>query len=356
MEQVKDSAAVFLDGVEGNDALTDLQKAIILHDRINAYCHYSFAGNSENIIGALLNGGCVCDGYSAAYSYLLNAVGIENYYVDNGQHIWNAVYIDGEPYYVDVQMDDGLRTGAIGHVLFLCSYDKLLKLREQVPPYIYDDTPSSTIYDDEFWKDIDTSFVVCGDAVYYVTREGVLFRWTQDDRNIVCDFCREIESDLAGYESLSQDRAKALSKDGVLCSWEGYIYCTTPCRVLRYNPARGTVKTVYTYDHDADKKDYGIVGMWIRGGRIGVEIYDPVKQHSYDILIGFTKRLLAPGIDGDSNCDNSVDMKDVLLFRKVIAGIDKFTGFGEFLSDINGDGDVDMKDVLFLRRIIAGIE
>lgn len=65
---------------------------------------------------------------------------------------------------------------------------------------------------------------------------------------------------------------------------------------------------------------------------------------------------LPEGVAGDANGDDSLDMKDVLLMRKHIAGIDTIPD--EFLdrADYNRDGEISMKDVLAMRRHIAGID
>ncbi len=55
---------------------------------------------------------------------------------------------------------------------------------------------------------------------------------------------------------------------------------------------------------------------------------------------------------GDVNCDDLIDMKDVLLLRKYLVGIDKIDKLKT--ADCNGDGEVDMKDVLTLRKYLAG--
>lgn len=57
---------------------------------------------------------------------------------------------------------------------------------------------------------------------------------------------------------------------------------------------------------------------------------------------------------GDANGDGNVDMKDVLIIRKKMAGV-AVTGFNEKNADFNGDGNVDMKDVLGIRKKMAGI-
>lgn len=65
--------------------------------------------------GALVNKKANCMGYSAAFSYLLNELGIDSTAVwgnaidENGQeeaHQWNLISIDGKKYFVDVCWDD----------------------------------------------------------------------------------------------------------------------------------------------------------------------------------------------------------------------------------------------------------
>ena len=73
--------------------------------------------------------------------------------------------------------------------------------------------------------------------------------------------------------------------------------------------------------------------------------------HSYGtVMIEFE-----PGLPGDVNVDGAVDMKDVLLLRRRIAGIVFLEHYQERRADVNEDDSVNMKDVLMLRRLIAGL-
>ena len=49
----------------------------------------------------------------------------------------------------------------------------------------------------------------------------------------------------------------------------------------------------------------------------------------------------------------AVNMKDVLLMHKYLAGMDM--EYNAENADCNGDGDVNMKDVLMLRKYLAGL-
>lgn len=81
--------------------------------------------------GALFHGEAVCDGYTKAMVLLLDAVGIENYYVvgeGNGQaHSWNLVKVDDTYAHVDVTWDDPIpdRPGKISYDYFLVPENKL---------------------------------------------------------------------------------------------------------------------------------------------------------------------------------------------------------------------------------------
>ncbi len=59
-------------------------------------------------------------------------------------------------------------------------------------------------------------------------------------------------------------------------------------------------------------------------------------------------------ITGDANGDGLVNMKDVLVLRKVLAGM-TVEGYIEAAADVTADGAVNMKDVLQLRKFVAGL-
>lgn len=56
---------------------------------------------------------------------------------------------------------------------------------------------------------------------------------------------------------------------------------------------------------------------------------------------------------GDANDDGAVNMKDVLILRKQLAGLMPIINMAN--ADVNGDGSVNMKDVLELRKYLAGL-
>ena len=66
-----------------------------------------------------------------------------------------------------------------------------------------------------------------------------------------------------------------------------------------------------------------------------------------------TEPIEGAGIAGDANEDGKVDLKDVILIRRCIAGgwdVD----INDDNADVNADDIVDLKDVILIRRYIAG--
>ena len=55
---------------------------------------------------------------------------------------------------------------------------------------------------------------------------------------------------------------------------------------------------------------------------------------------------------GDVNGDNSIDLKDVMTMRRVLAGWD--IALDAAAADVNKDGSFDLKDVVRLRQYLAG--
>lgn len=89
-----------------------------IHDYIVENCEYRLEKGEfvySSAYGALVNGEAACEGYSKAAKLLLDMAGIESAVVsgisDNtedpeGPHMWNAVKVNGDFYYLDCTWDD----------------------------------------------------------------------------------------------------------------------------------------------------------------------------------------------------------------------------------------------------------
>ena len=114
---------------------SDLRKAQVLHDFVVEYLEYNYDAlsniNNTKLIHSndaetcFLTREAVCGGYAALYKDLCNEAGIRCEFVtgkanmfDNSNlgHAWNAVYLDGKCYHVDVCWDD---TGGSEYEFFM---------------------------------------------------------------------------------------------------------------------------------------------------------------------------------------------------------------------------------------------
>ena len=148
-----------LQGIKNNTHLSDVEKALLIHDRLAVHCEYDY-NNGENqfdLYGALVDKSAVCQGYAEAYDYLLEQVDIEGYICTSVElyHAWNIIYIGDEPYHVDVTWDDySWQTGARGavgvvvHDNFLRSSAGIYSTGHEADDY--DASPCDTTYDNYF--------------------------------------------------------------------------------------------------------------------------------------------------------------------------------------------------------------
>lgn len=96
----------------------DWQTELEIHDYIVDNCKYMLVENEHvysSAYGALVNGEAACEGYSKAAKLLFDRAGIESavlsgisksYSGKEGPHMWNAVKIMGNYYYLDCTWDD----------------------------------------------------------------------------------------------------------------------------------------------------------------------------------------------------------------------------------------------------------
>ncbi len=99
------------------DGLDEYSLELKIHNKIIDMCKYADNVKSSKddylaftAYGVLVNGSAVCEGYSKTFQYLLSQLGIESATImgkgSSELHMWNAVKINGNWYYVDVGWDD----------------------------------------------------------------------------------------------------------------------------------------------------------------------------------------------------------------------------------------------------------
>jgi len=131
---------------------TDYDRIKYIHDRLLYEVEYQMNSWDQTIASVFLNKQTVCAGYSKAFSYLCNAIGIETISILGYNHAWNKVKLDGFWYNIDVTNDED------SYDFFLVSDSKLLQLDQELDA-LYSMTliKDNISYDVEFYlHDIDT--------------------------------------------------------------------------------------------------------------------------------------------------------------------------------------------------------
>ncbi len=203
-QEVLDNAEYFLDGVKGNNSLTDLQKITIIHDRMVDWTEYDFDNyqrkangelselphTSYDMYGAIVMRDAVCKGFSLACEFLLRQCGIELWYANSSglNHAWNVIILDGNRYFMDATWDDSMPD-----MLGKTKHDYLLNSNAKFGHYVdttnqtrdYEYACNSNTYDTAFWQNCDYSpmQLVNNDyvqnGIYYINSSTKqLMRWS----------------------------------------------------------------------------------------------------------------------------------------------------------------------------------
>lgn len=239
-----------------DEDMTDLEKAIVLHDYLAQNCAYAYKEYLEGTLsqhqqvysayGALAEKRAVCQGYALAYSALLRTVGIDSYLCSSSgmNHAWNVVFIDGEWYHVDVTWDDPVwnTEGYSRHEYFLLS-DIEMQNREH---YGWSDDVecTSTKYDsrDCWWNGVKSQIYI-GDKTYYIEELYTGFQLMEKaGDNATAKYennsCWEVWNGSGSYWTGAYS---------YLSSQGEYLYFNDKANIYSMNKAGGTPQVIYTY-------------------------------------------------------------------------------------------------------------
>ncbi len=162
-------------------AMTDLEKALAVHDYLVLNCEYDYERLNSNTVpdvshsayGALIENIAVCDGYAKAYASILEKLGISSKIVasDSMNHAWNLVSVDENWYHVDATWDDPAwdSIGRAGHNYFMLSDTAISDANHKHSGWVKDYTADSSVYDNAFWSDITSAFCYQQGNWYYAS-------------------------------------------------------------------------------------------------------------------------------------------------------------------------------------------
>ena len=296
--------AELLKGIKENNNLDDVEKALLLHDRLAMICQYdySYSELGYTTYGAMVNGAAVCQGYTEAYKYLLDEAGIESKYCDSDAlyHIWNIVYIDDIPYHVDVTWDDyawgnGERgaAGTVVHYNFLRSSNGIYATGHNASDY--DTSPNDTTYDNYFWQNSSAAFQLIDDELYYINNSTANLKRYSDHKNIT-----SVSSNWWYYGNQSR-----LSGDGK------YLYYSLSDAVYQYDVSKGISTNIFSPDISGNDKIYGFAYL---DGYLICDIadappYDTNRSNLYQITQKYEASIIGTVVRWNIALDNEITVK-----------------------------------------------
>ena len=263
-----------LEGIKGNTNLTDVEKSLLLHDRIAVWCKYtttkttsgSYPRESYNAYGVFAKKDAVCMGYALAYDYLLKEVGIDSYYCSSSSlnHAWNIVYINGVKYHVDVTWDDPVydRSGRVNHTNFLRSTAGITESGHSATDY--DSSPTDTTYDSYYWQNSDTAFQLVDDDIYYIDSSTEKLNKISNGVTTTCISVHDNWSAGNGYYYV--DNFSLLTYDG-----ENLLF-TLSDAIYQYDIESGVSTCVFEPDLTVGS-DFSIYGLKYENCEISCEVY-----------------------------------------------------------------------------------
>lgn len=151
---------------------TDIEKLIYIHNYLVENIEYDDHDDysENNVYGALVLKKTKCVGYSEAFRYIAEKVGLKTYIVSSNklEHAWNMVNVNGKYYFIDCTWDDPVfekmnltndpLSGYGCYKYFLCSEANYLNSNYKADDWTVNGESiigiaASTAYDDFLWRD-----------------------------------------------------------------------------------------------------------------------------------------------------------------------------------------------------------
>lgn len=362
--KLAESTAKMLYGID--DSYTDVQKALIIHDRLALGCQYSLNISTDTpdiytVYGCLVNGTAVCQGYALSYNYLMRHLGIEAEFVSSSemQHAWSMIKLGNQYYHVDVTWDDPIhdKGGQVYHSFFLKSDSAMKKGNSQTNHYgwISKYKAEDTAYDHFFWENINTQILLENGAYYYIDNlsqdasKGNLVRYDGIKKTVLDTI------DAKWY--VGNTGMYYVNNFSYLFCFGEYLYYNTSNCVYRIR-LDGGGKAVFYERPEEIKQD--IYGMYVSGdGYLYLDYGDTPnqKQTRVKTIKIYDPDAVFPSFDafipGDANGDGKVDVTDATAVQLYVADSLQFTDEQMRAADVTNDGKVDILDATQIQIICA---
>lgn len=242
------------------------RRALYLHDYIVRNCQYDLNYKYYDAYACLITRKAVCQGYSLAYSYLLDKVGIGNDVVSSVKldHAWNSVKIGSKYYFVDCTWDDALWDTKKHRYNLSCMHNNFLinTSKMKTTGHYYKDwvnTSGKNVYNkytdskynNYYWKDANTAITFIGNRAYYTEQDSY------DILDVKYHDYSTNKNDTACSIYIGQWENYASSFSTMAASGN-YLYITGPKNVYKYDTKTNTYTTCYSLSNSLNT-NYGLI-------------------------------------------------------------------------------------------------
>ncbi len=234
-----------------SDDMTDVEKALAVHDYFVYYGKYDYENYINNTIpresyssaGLFMKGTGVCNAYAYGYQYIMTKLGFECYVTssDEMNHAWNIIKIDGKYYHVDCTWDDPTPDswGRVYHRHFLISDYEIENVRDHHGWDRTDLVCSDTSYDDEYWIRMGVRIIQIKGKTFYLTDDKVYY---------LNDGTGQELAELGYWREWGRPNYAWNASFSGFFYKNGYIYYNTAYEIMRISVDTLQVESVYEAD------------------------------------------------------------------------------------------------------------
>lgn len=280
-----------------SDDMTDLEKAMAVHDYLVLNGEYDYQNYQEGTIpresyssaGLFMKGTGVCNAYAYGYQYILTKLGIECNVTssDSMNHAWNIIKLDGKYYHVDCTWDDPVpdTKGQVLHKHFLVSDSKM---QNELRHYGWDRTDlvcSDTTYDNAYWVNVTTQIIMIGNKFFYL-EDGFLCSMENGQSQKILD---------TGIWPVWGGGGWWNSKYSGLFYKNGYLYYNTYSSIRRmFVDADGVGKPEIFYEPDLSE-GY-VYGIYLEGDQVQYVIKQSFRDEGIVYTVPISTEISAESI------------------------------------------------------------
>lgn len=340
------------------DDMSDVEKVLLVHDWIARELDYDYDNYQKNSIpdtsylayGALTTSKAVCSGYARLANILLNGIGIRTQSITSSamNHEWNAVYLNGHYYHMDITWDDWGKDenneGTVYHEYFLYNDTDFKNVGDTKHHdwigVVCDGTDS---FADMIFRNknsyINTIAYSYYNSYWYYINKGSLYKSRIDGSSlsVVEDTAKVTDMFVYGNNIYYATHSSEADSD---------VSSAFSTRVWKVNADNGTKSLYLNLSDNADYQD-GVQEMCIKNGVLKIDgNTSSVKKEL--VLVEESIKY------GDINGNGKIDSTDAVAIKKYLAGYSDT--INKKAADVTGDGKIDVNDAIRLLKYLAGYD